>query len=224
MRLSSNFLLSLLTGVLLVEALAAAPARLGPPSDGATAADKQKVLVLGDSLAVSPNARESFPSELQKKIDKADLEWTVVNAGVRGDTTAEGLARAPRLLEGIDVMVLALGANDGLRGVPIATIERNLSRIIEMAQRRDIDVLLCGMETIPRRDLEYLLGFHSLFPRLQQTYNVSLVPFLLDGVALVPNMNGPDRVHPNAAGARRIADVVWPYLERMLKARAEKVI
>jgi len=223
-RLSSNFLFSLLTGVLLVDVLGAAPARVVMPRDAVPAADKRKVLVLGDSLSVSPSLREGFPSGLQKKIDKADLDWTIVNASVRGDTSADGLARAPRLFEGIDVMLLALGANDGLRGLPVPTMERNLSRIIEMAQQRNIDVLLCGMETLPRRDVQYLLDFHSVFPRLQQAYRVSLVPFLLDGVALVPDMNGPDRVHPNAAGARRIADVVWPYLERMLKARVERVI
>jgi acyl-CoA thioesterase-1 len=177
----------------------------------------RKVLVLADSLAVSPTASDGFPAELQKKIEKAGLDWTVVNAGVRGDTTAGGLARAPRLLEDVDVLVLALGSNDGLRGVPVATIERNLSRIIEMSKEQRIEVLLCGLETLPMGNLDYVLGFHNIFPRLRQRHGIRLVPFLLDGVALMPDMNGPDRIHPNAAGARRIADTVWTYLEPLLR-------
>ena len=116
------------------------------------------------------------------------------------------------------MLLLALGSNDGLRGVPLVTIERNLSRIIEMAKQRQIQVLLCGLQTLPIGNLDYMLGFHQIFPRLQQTHGVALVPFLLNGVALVPDMNGPDRIHPNAAGARRIADTVWPYLEPLLRA------
>jgi acyl-CoA thioesterase-1 len=204
--------LSSMTGA----ALGAEPA--GAAQTRAASALQRTVLVLGDSLAVSPSPRDGFPAELQKKIARAGLDWTIVNAGVRGDTTAGGLARAPRLLVDIDVLVLALGSNDGLRQVPLATIERNLSSIIDMAKQRNIEVLLCGFETLPvGGNFDYLLGFHNIFPRLQQIHGVRLVPFLLEGVALIPELNGPDRIHPNTAGARRIADTVWPYLEPLLR-------
>jgi acyl-CoA thioesterase-1 len=119
----------------------------------------------------------------------------------------------------VGVLVLALGANDGLRGVAIPTIEQNLTTIIERALSRNIRVLLCGMETPPMRGWKYTLAFHELFPRLAAKYNLPLVPFLLAGVALVPDMNGQDGIHPNAAGARRIADNIWPSLEPLLQDR-----
>jgi acyl-CoA thioesterase-1 len=120
----------------------------------------------------------------------------------------------------VGVMVLELGANDGLQGVDVATMERNLNAMVEAAQSHGVRVLLCGMETPPLRSLSYSVAFHDVFPRVARRYNIPLVPFLLTGVALIPEMNGPDGIHPNAAGARRIADNVWPYLEPLLHASA----
>ena len=97
------------------------------------------------------------------------------------------------------------------------TVERNLSTMIEHAQVRDIRVLLCGMETPPFNGWQYTVDFHRLFPSLAQKYSVALVPFLLEGVALNPDMNGEDEIHPNAAGAKRIAETVWPYLEPLVE-------
>jgi acyl-CoA thioesterase-1 len=148
------------------------------------------------------------------------LPWTVTNAGVSGDTTAGGVRRLQSVLAAdVGVLVLELGANDGLAGIDPRVIERNLSSIVEAAAVRDIAVLLCGMETIPTHGLDYLFDFHQIFPGIAQQYNIPLVPFLLRGVALTPDMNGPDGIHPNAAGARRIAENVWPYLDRLLWAR-----
>ena len=176
------------------------------------------MVVLGDSLSVTPTPGESFPAVLQGRIAAARLPWTVTNAGVFGDTTADGLRRyEPLLQDDVRVLVLELGANDGIDGVDVTTIERNLATIIEAAQARGIGVVLCGMETPPLRGLGYTLAFHDLFPRVARRYNVPLVPFLLAGVALIPDMNGPDGVHPNAAGARRVADNVWPVLEPVLR-------
>jgi acyl-CoA thioesterase-1 len=121
------------------------------------------------------------------------------------------------------VLVIELGANDGLRGIPIATIEQNLSAIIERAQARGIRVLLCGMETPPMNGWNYTVDYHRLFPRVAQKYSVPLVPFLLEGVALNPELNGADEIHPNAAGARRIADTVWPYLEPLVQPQITAV-
>jgi acyl-CoA thioesterase I len=177
----------------------------------------QRVVVLGDSLAVSPSIEEGFPARLQARIAGEGLAWTVTNAGVSGDTTADGLRRAaPLLTNDVGVLALELGANDGLQGIDIAVIESNLSTIIELAQARRIRVLLCGMETPPTHGLGYALAFHNVFPGKAAQYSLPLVPFLLAGVVLIPDLNGPDFVHPNAAGAERIAQNVWPYLEPLL--------
>jgi acyl-CoA thioesterase-1 len=179
----------------------------------------RQVVVLGDSLAVAPSMTESFPAVLQTRVAGAGLPWTVMNAGVSGDTTADGVSRYLSLLHNdVGVLVLELGANDGLQGLDVLAMERNLNSIVEAAQSRGIRVLLCGMETPPLRSLGYTLAFHDVFPRVARRYNVPLVPFLLTGVALIPEMNGPDGIHPNAAGARRIADNVWPYLEPLLRS------
>jgi acyl-CoA thioesterase-1 len=175
------------------------------------------VLVLGDSLAVSPSRVDAFPAELQKRLDSSARGWTVNNAGVSGDTTTGGLGRFEQALTtDTRVVVLELGANDGLRGVDVSAIEKNLSTMIETAQARGIKVLLCGMEAPPLHGFNYTLDFHRLFPRLAQKYNVALVPFLLQGVVLNPDLNGNDEIHPNAAGAKRIADTVWPYLQPLV--------
>jgi acyl-CoA thioesterase I len=191
------------------EALPAAPHR--------ASASEGRIVVLGDSLAVSPSKADSFPAQLQKRLKKSGVHWAMTNAGVHGDKTAGGLERFNTAVPpDTRILILELGANDGLRGVEIATIEKNLSTMIERAQARDIKVLLCGMLVPPRFGWNYTVAFHGLYPRLAAKYNVPLVPFLLDGVALRADMNMADGIHPNAAGAERIADTVWPYLEPLV--------
>ena len=181
-------------------------------------AETRRVVVLGDSLAVSPRSSESFPAILQGRMSDLHLPWAVTNAGVRGDTTTGGLRRMEEQLgEDVGVLVVALGANDGVRGVALATIEQNLATIIERAQTRGIAVLLCDMETPPLRGLQYSFGFHDIYPRLAAKYRVPLVPFLLSGVVLNSEMVGDDGIHPNKAGAAQIANTVWPYLKPLLK-------
>src|SRR5918993_1233706 len=176
-----------------------------PTSPQPTAA---KIVVLGDSLTAGPGLRaeETMPARLQELVRAAGLPHVVVNAGVSGDTTADA-----------SVLVIALGANDGLRGVPIATIRRNLDTIIQRAQGRQLKVLLCGMETLPNPGFEYALEFHRIYPDLAQQYNVPLMPFLLLDVVGRPDLNLPDGWHPNAAGARIIARNIWIYLEPLLR-------
>jgi acyl-CoA thioesterase I len=183
-----------------------------------TATVDRRAVVLGDSLAVSPSRGEGFPAELEKRLSAQQPGWTVSNAGVSGDTTTGGLRRFDQAVpDGTRILILELGANDGLRGVDITTVERNLSTMIERAQARAIRVLLCGMETPPIHGWNYTVEFHQLFPRLARKYNIPLVPFLLEGVVLNPDLNGDDEIHPNAAGAQRIAETVWPYLQPMIQ-------
>jgi acyl-CoA thioesterase-1 len=184
------------------------------PSSGAT----HRIVVLGDSLAVSPSPGQSFPSELQNRLDSGHPGWMIKNAGVIGDTTADGVGRLDReLTSDTAILILELGANDGLRGDSLADMERNLGTIIERTQARSIRVLLCGMETLPTHGVDYALDYHNVFPRVAARYNIPLVPFLLEGVALNPSLNLGDGLHPNAAGAKVVAANVWPYLEPMLK-------
>ena len=207
----------LLAACLPVTAVSCTTAPLGASGLPARVATR-RVVVLGDSLAVSPAPAVSFPAILQGRMFDLHLPWTVTNGGVRGDTTQGGLRRMEPLLgDDVGVLVVALGANDGVRGVDLAAIEQNLSAIIERAQSRGIAVLLCGMETPPFRGLQYSFGFHEIYPRLASKYTVPLVPFLLSGVVLNSEMNGPDGVHPNEAGAERIANSVWPHLRPLLE-------
>jgi acyl-CoA thioesterase I len=188
-----------------------------PGSPGAPSAVIRHIVVLGDSLAVSPSASQSFPAVLQSRLQSAYPGWTVRNESANGDTTAGGVRRVDAALTPeTRILVLELGANDGLRGVEIAAIERNLATIVERAQARGIRVLLCGMETPPFNGWNYSVEFHRVFPRLAARYAVPLVPFLLEGVALNPEFNGDDTIHPNAAGAKVIADTVWRYLEPLV--------
>jgi acyl-CoA thioesterase-1 len=181
------------------------------------------IAVLGDSLAVSPAREDSFPSVLQERLEDENLPWKVSNFGVRGDTTTGGLRRLDDILrQKPAILILALGANDGLRGADTTLISRNLSEIISRAQARGVRVLLCGMETPPLRGWPYTVAFHNVYPELAREHNVPLVPFLLAGVALDPEMNLEDMIHPNKAGAKRIAETVWPYLSPLLKAGVAK--
>ena len=210
-RLAVLWSLTIAVGLLLAVGCSSRPTS---PSQAAI----RRVVVLGDSLSVAPSPDLAFPSILQTRIRQESLPWTVSDAGVWGDTTAGGLNRVDPLLAGdVGVLVLELGANDGLEGVDTSTISGNLSTIIERAQGHAIRVLLCGMETLPLHGLDYSLDFHSVFPNVAAKYSLPLVPFLLEGVVGRPSMLGPDGIHPNAAGAQRIADNVWPYLIPLLR-------
>jgi acyl-CoA thioesterase I len=191
-----------------------------PSAPSASTIAVRRVIVLGDSLSVSPSIGQAFPAQLQTMIERDALPWTVTNAGISGDTTAGGARRVQSLLGAdVGVLVVELGANDGLAGIDPRDVQRNISSIVEAARARNISVLLCGMETLPTRGFDYVLAFHQIFPDVAQRYSIPLVPFLLRGVAFVPEMNGSDGIHPNAAGARRIAENVWPFLDRVLRAR-----
>lgn len=212
---AAGLIRSVIAGLLL-SSCSDATAPLSPSS--AAPPQPPRLVVLGDSLAVSPSVSENFVTNLQKRLDDEGHHWDVVNAGVKGAITADGVERIDRLLSNeVKILVLELGANDGLRGVSVSRIEQNLSTIIERAQARGIHVLLCGMETPPLRGWDYMVEFHQVFPSLANRYRTDLVPFLLVGVALNPSLSGPDGIHPNAEGARRISATVWPYLKSLIE-------
>jgi acyl-CoA thioesterase I len=199
----------------------AAPTSPTSGVDEASSAAPGRIVVLGDSLAVSPSRTDNFPAALQRRLNSSNRRWSIVNSGVSGDTTAGGVRRFDAATEGgADILILELGANDGLRGVDTSAIEKNIAAIIERAQGRGIKVLLCGMETPPLHGWDYTVEFHRIFTRLASRYDVPLVPFLLAGVALNPEMNGDDDIHPNAAGAQRIADTVWVFLQPMVEGKS----
>ena len=142
----------------------------------------------------------------------------MVNAGVSGDTSADGLRRANWALEGdVRLLILALGANDGLRGLPVEQMKDNLQSIIHRARQRGIPVLLAGMEAPPNYGEQYAVAFRQVFQDLARENKVVLLPFLLDGVAGVPDLNQPDGIHPNRAGAERIAEHLWPTVKKMIE-------
>ena len=196
------------------------PKLAAPPARADAVDQRPRVVVLGDSLTagLGLSPEEAYPTLLQLKIDEARLGYHVVNAGVSGDTSADGLSRLDWALDGdVRVMVVALGGNDALRGLPVGELKKNLATIIERAQAKKIRVVLAGMEAPPNFGQSYIVSFHQIYPELSNTYGVPLIPFLLQGVAGIDGLNQRDGIHPTAEGARAVADNVWTVLRPMLK-------
>jgi acyl-CoA thioesterase-1 len=202
--------------------LAACGGSGGGGTPTAPSGSRQRVVVLGDSLAVTPTTTQNFVTELQAKLQASHPGWTITNEGVIGDTTANGVARLDRVLTAdTAILVLELGANDGLQGIAVATVEGNLNTLVERTEARGIRVLLCGMQTLPNYGATYAAEFRDVFPRVAARYQIALVPFLLEGVALDPALNLPDGLHPNVAGSRIVAANVWPYLDALVSQTAK---
>jgi acyl-CoA thioesterase-1 len=183
---------------------------------------RPRIVVLGDSLAAGLGLPidESFPAVLQRRIDEVGYAYEVVNMGVSGDTSAGGRSRLDWALDGdVRVLVLALGANDGLRGLSPADMVANLGAIVDRARERGVTVLLCGMEAPPNFGASYTQQFRAAYRQLVRDKRVAFVPFLLEGVAGDPALNQADGIHPNAAGAQRVADIVWKQLQPILDAQ-----
>jgi acyl-CoA thioesterase I len=221
-----------LFGILLF-ALGAFAACKGGPSGGAAPAPSAtdspakpvksvaKIVAFGDSLTAGYglSLEQSYPSLLQKKLAADGFDYEVVNAGISGDTSADGVRRIEWSLEGgnVKVVILELGANDILRGQPISEMKKNLRTIIERAKARGAQVLLAGMEAPTSSGIDYRRWTHGAFSELAKEQRVPLIPFLLDRVAGIQSLNQPDGIHPNAEGARIVADTVYQYLKPMLK-------
>jgi acyl-CoA thioesterase-1 len=194
------------------------PAQAQAPDDG-SAAGRPKIVALGDSLTAGLGLHEqqAYPALLQKKIDADGYAFDVVNAGVSGDTTAGGLRRLEWALEGdVRVLIVALGANDGLRGLTVAQMKKNLSEIIEQAREQEIVVILAGMEAPPNYGPEYTTAFRQAYQDIAREQDVPLIPFLLANVAGRSNLNQGDGIHPNPEGAAIMAETVWRVLRPVL--------
>jgi acyl-CoA thioesterase-1 len=185
--------------------------------------EPRTIIFFGDSLTagygLADPTSQAYPALIQQKIDDADLPWRVVNAGLSGETTAAGLRRVDWILrQPVDIFVLALGANDGLRGIDPAVSRSNLKKIVERVQEKNPNakILLAGMQMPPAMGAQFSREFESVFPEVAAKYDATLVPFLLQGVGGRVDLNQPDRIHPTAKGHAIIADTVWKVLRPLL--------
>jgi acyl-CoA thioesterase-1 len=182
------------------------------------------VVFLGDSLTagLGVQSTEAFPALIADKVRAAGLPFQIENAGLSGDTTAGGRRRIDWLLQRpIDVLVIELGANDGLRGLPLPSMKENLQAIIDKAKAKNsnLKVVIAGMQLPPNLGADYSAGFQRVFAEVAQENHGVLIPFLLEGVGGHRDLNQPDLIHPTAAGHRIVADLVWRTLEPILRAR-----
>ena len=195
----------------------------GTRAAAAAPTDPKTLVFFGDSLTyglgLEDPASEAYPALIQQKLSAGGLPWKVVNAGLSGDTTAGGLRRVNWVLRApVDLFVLALGANDGLRGIAPAVTRDNLRAIIARVRSRapQAIIVLAGMRMPASMGADYAEAFAAVFPEVAREDQVPLIPFLLDRVAARPELNGPDNIHPNAAGHRIVAETVWRVLRPLL--------
>jgi acyl-CoA thioesterase-1 len=218
MKRAHHLLLSRLTLAVLIAAgwLAMTNLAMGAESG------RKTVVVLGDSIAAGSGVdpAESFPGVLQQRIQEKQLPWEIVNAGVSGDTTAGGLRRMPWLLKRrMDVLVIELGGNDGLRGLAPEETRANLEKIINLAREKypDVRIILAGMQMPSNMGVDYTKKFSALFAEVAKEKKTELIPFVLEGVGGKAELNQPDRIHPNPEGHKIVAQNVWAVLEPVLK-------
>jgi acyl-CoA thioesterase I len=194
-----------------------------PVTDGAKKSLTKVILFFGDSLTAGYgfDPSQAFPARIREKIASLGWNFEVINAGLSGETTSGGLRRIDWLLKRrVDVLVLALGGNDGLRGVPVEVIRQNLQAIIHRTKTTypAAKIVIAGMQIPPNLGLEYTSKFRSIFPELARKSGASLIPFLLEGVGGRPELNLPDGIHPTPEGHKIIAENVWRVLLPLLKS------
>lgn len=185
-----------------------------------TQTSARKIIAFGDSLTAGFGLEEnqSYPFLLQQRLKADGFDYEIINAGVSGDTSLGGLERIDWTLEtdGIEILILELGANDLLRGMQPARMKANLEKIIEKAKAKNIKILLCGMIAPPTMGGDYQRDFSNVFPDLAEKYKVAYLPFLLDGIALKKELNQADGIHPNADGARVMMENIFKELQPLL--------
>jgi acyl-CoA thioesterase I len=188
---------------------------------GVAAPSQRIVLFLGDSITAGYGLElsQAYPALIQQRINQEGLNFKVINAGQSGDTSAGGLARMDWLLKNkIDVLVLELGGNDGLRGLPVENIRKNLQAIIDRARKQypQIKIVIGGMKMPPNMGGQYSREFEAMFAALAKKNNAALIPFILEGVGGMRQMNLPDGIHPTAGGHEIVAENVWTVLAPVL--------
>ena len=186
---------------------------------------ERTLMIFGDSLAAAYGLtpREGWVSMLAERIEKARLPWKVANASISGETTAGGLRRLSEDLKRHkpSIVVIELGANDALRGQPVAGMRRNLEEIVRQVKQARAEPVLVGMMIPPNYGIDYAAQFHGMYGALAKKSDAPLVPFLLEGIADKPELFQADQLHPTAAAQERIADNVWKALEPLLKKKAK---
>ena len=210
--------------------LLCAAARVAPAQTSsavAAPATPRTVVVLGDSLAAGygVDSAEAFPALLQQKISAAGLPFKIVNAGVSGDTTAGGLRRLDWILKRpVDVLLIELGGNDGLRGLAPEATRTNLQAIIDKTRQRQPGArfVVAGMQMPPNLGEEYIRKFERVFPEVAKANHAALIPQLLEGVGGDPKLNLPDRIHPTPQGHKLVAETVWKVLRPVLEEVAKR--
>jgi acyl-CoA thioesterase-1 len=186
-----------------------------PTEEAAPALKKKTIIFFGDSLSAGYGLDEptlAFPGLIQRKLDSLKMDYQVVNAGVSGETSSGGVGRIDWILnQPVDVFVLELGANDGLRGIPVETTAKNLQTIMDSVKSKNpsVKIILAGMQVPPNMGAKYANAFKTIFPTLAEKNKVALIPFLLEGVGGEPALNQADGIHPNEEGHRKVAEVVW---------------
>lgn len=186
--------------------------------------DSGKILFFGDSLtaAMGLDPAEGYPAGIQEIIDSLGLNYEVINAGLSGETTAAGKNRIDWVLnQDVDVFVLELGANDGLRGIPVEETRRNLQAIIDTVREKNpnVEIILAGMQIPPNMGPDYTSEFREVFPELARENDLHLIPFLLEGVAGNAELNQQDGIHPTAEGYDIVAQNVWEVLEPVIRKK-----
>lgn len=194
-----------------------------------TSKENGVILFFGNSLTAGMglDPKNAFPAIIQEKIDSLGLEYEVVNAGLSGETTAAGRNRINWVLnQDVAIFVLELGANDGLRGVPLEETRKNLQAIIEVvrAKNPETKIILTGMQIPPNMGNEYATGFRNIFPELAEKNDVYLVPFLLEDVGGISELNQADGIHPTAEGQKILAKNVWDVLEPIVNDKVENTL
>lgn len=182
----------------------------------------KNIIFFGNSLTAGYglDPRDAFPALIQNKLDSLGLKFNVINAGLSGETTSGGDSRVEWVLnQKPDVFVLELGANDGLRGIPLEETRANLQSIIDKVKRKnpEVEIVLAGMQIPPNMGPEYTSEFRTIFPDLAEANNIALVPFLLDGVAGNPDLNQRDGIHPTSQGQIIVASNVWSVLSELIE-------
>ena len=225
----SRFYLILIALLTLADFSCKTQSQQAPPSPPPPAVERPKIVAFGDSLTagLGLTAAETYPAQLQKLLDAAGYQYEVVNAGVSGETTAGGLRRMDWTLDGdVRFVILELGANDILRGQPVDLLKENLTKMIDAIQRKGATVILAGMEAPTNSGPEYRLEVHNAYKDVAEQYKLPFIPFLLKGVAGVESLNQEDLSHPNAEGARIVAQnvlvVLKPLLDRNTRSQPAK--